>query len=388
MHVGNKIESRPPWLSPRSAYIHIPFCAHHCCYCDFAIAVGQDHQIELYLDALAAEMKAALVTPQRIETLFIGGGTPTLLSPEQLQRLMALLRHWLPFEDDHEFSIEANPSTITPDKVAVLADYGVNRISLGAQSFQPDRLRFLERDHSAEDVVTAVDCARPRIRSISLDLIFGTPGQTVDDWLEDLKQALALKPDHLSTYGLTYEKGTPLWKQRRAGAFKALDEESERALYEESMNALEAAGFQHYEISNFARPGHCCRHNEVYWANWAHWGFGMGAAGYVNGRRHLNSRDLSTYVKRTLSGESPAFQVETLEARERARETMAIQLRRSEGIRRDEFFAQTGFGLDDLAGRAIERHVEMGFLADDGAGVRLTREGKFVADAVIEGLLV
>jgi oxygen-independent coproporphyrinogen-3 oxidase len=388
MQVGNKIESDARWLNPRSAYVHIPFCAHHCCYCDFAIAVGQDDQIGQYLDALAAEMKATLGTPQRVDTLFIGGGTPTLLNAEQLQRLMALLHRWLSFDSDHEFAIEANPSTITPDKIAVLADHGVNRISLGAQSFQPERLRFLERDHTVEDIVRAVEYARPRIRSISLDLIFGTPGQMVDSWGEDLRQALILKPDHLSTYGLTYEKGTPLWKQRRAGAFRPLDEDGERALYEESMNVLEAAGFEHYEISNFARPGRRCRHNEVYWANWAHWGLGMGAAGYVNGRRHLNSRDLSTYMKRALAGESPEFQVEILDSRERARETMAIQLRRSDGIRRDEFCAQTGFGLDGLAGRAIARHVEMGFLADHGDSVRLTREGKFVADAVIEALLV
>jgi len=387
MHVCNKAECPPPWLHPRSAYIHIPFCAHHCCYCDFAIAVGQEHQIELYLDALAAELHNTLATPEPVRTMFLGGGTPSLLDAHQLELLLKSLIHWLPLEEDHEFSIEANPSTITREKIAVLADHGVNRISLGAQSFQPDRLRFLERDHTSPDIARAVERARPRIESISIDMIFGTPGQSVQSWNADLRAALELEPDHLSTYGLTYEKGTLLWKQRRAGAFTPLDEDSERALYQECMDVLEAAGFEHYEISNFARPGHRCRHNEVYWANWAHWGFGMGAAGYVNGRRHLNTRDLGTYLKRALAGDSPAFQVETLEPKERAQETMAIQLRRADGIIRGPFLEQTAFSIDDLAKSAIQRHVDLGLLIDDDQSIRLTREGKFVADTVIEGLL-
>jgi oxygen-independent coproporphyrinogen III oxidase len=377
-----------PWLHPRSAYIHIPFCVHHCCYCDFAIAVGQDHQIESYLDALSAEMHMNLNSPQPVQTMFLGGGTPSSLSAAQLERLLKMLVEWLPLEEEAEFSIEANPSTVTREKIELLAMHGVNRISLGAQSFQGDRLHFLERDHRADDIARAVELSRPRMRSISLDLIFGTPGQTVETWREDLRQALSLKPDHISTYGLTYVKGTPLWKLRRAGAFVPLDEESERLLYQESMDVLEAAGFEQYEISNFARPGHRCRHNEIYWANWAHWGFGMGAAGYVNGRRHLNTRDLQAYMKKVLSGESAELQVEALEPQERARETMAIQLRRTQGIVREAFLEQTGHSLDELAGDAIARHVHLGLLVDDRRSVRLTREGKYVADAVIEGLLV
>jgi len=381
------MEDRPPvWLWPRAAYIHVPFCAHHCGYCDFAIAVGQDHLIELYLDALSAEL-ATLGTPQRVQTLFLGGGTPTYLSARQLDRLLIDVNRWLPAEAGHEFTVEANPGTLDADKVTVLADHDVTRVSLGAQSFHPHLLRVLERDHAPDDVSRAVESVRKRIGELSLDLIFGVPGQTEREWQDDLEQALALAPDHVSTYGLTYEKGTPLWKQRGRGEVVALNEEQELALYDRAIDTLEAADFEHYEISNFARAGRRSRHNEVYWANEGYFGFGMGAARYVNGRRELNTRNLKGYIKHALSGEPATFQSEELSAEERARETMAVQLRRKEGIDRLSFRAQTGHDLDALAGPAITRHVELELLADEGGRVFLTRRGKYVADAVIEGLL-
>ncbi len=378
----------PAWLGPRAAYVHVPFCAHHCGYCDFAIATGQDDQIELYLDALAAEM-AALGTPQPVRTLFLGGGTPTHLSAAQLQRLLSILRRWLLLDAgaETEFSVECNPDTLTADKIDVLADHGVTRVSLGAQSFDAEMLRTLERAHDPGEIARAVARVRRRIDNVSLDLIFGVPGQTECGWRADLERALSLGPDHLSTYGLTYEKGTPLWKRRRRGLVRALDEDTELALYVLAIDTLEAAGLEHYEISSFARPGRRCRHNEVYWANEAYFGFGMGAARYVHGRRELNTRDLHRYLRRALSGESVTWQSEELGPEERARETMAVQLRRAEGIDRIAFRAQTGFDLDALAGPALRHLVEQGFLAEDGGGVRLTRPGKYVADAVIERLL-
>lgn len=379
MMVGNT-------TAPRAAYVHVPFCAHRCGYCDFAIAVGQDSLIEQYLDALAAEL-ATLQTPQRMDTLFIGGGTPTYLSARQLERLLRDVTCWLPWEAGHEFSIEANPGTLDADKVGVLARFGVTRVSLGAQSFHPHLLTVLERDHQPADVPRAVEIVRQRIAQVSLDLIFGVPGQTPNDWDADLHFALLLEPDHVSTYGLTYEKGTPLWKRRARGEVRALDEETELAQYRHGIEMLEAAGFEHYEISNFAKSGCRSRHNQGYWANEPHYGFGMGAAQYIAGRREVNTRDLRTYIRKALAGESTRFQSETLPPPERARETLAMQLRRAEGIDRQRFLAQTGFALDALAGAAIARHVELGLLHDDGARVRLTREGKYVADAVITGLL-
>jgi oxygen-independent coproporphyrinogen-3 oxidase len=376
----------PPWFWPRAAYVHVPFCAHHCGYCDFAVAAGQDRYIDLYLDALAAEL-ATLGGPQPVRTLFLGGGTPTHISARQLERLLAEVVRWLPPEPGHEWSVEANPGTLDVDKVAVLADHGVTRVSLGAQSFHPHLLRVLERDHDPADVPRAVEAVRRRIPQLSLDLIFGVPGQTLAEWDADLRRALELGPDHVSTYGLTYEKGTRLWKQRRRGEVRALDEEAELALYAHAIDTLEAAGFGQYEISSFARPGCRCRHNQVYWANEAYFGVGAGAARYVRGRRELNTRDLHGYMKRVLAGEPATFQSEELSPEDRARETMAVQLRRVEGIDRRAFREQTSFDLDVLAGEELVRQVELGLLEDDGAGVRLTRRGRYVADAVIERLL-
>jgi oxygen-independent coproporphyrinogen-3 oxidase len=364
----------------------VPFCAHHCGYCDFAVAAGRDDLIDRYLDALSAEL-STLASPQSVQTLFLGGGTPTHLDPDQLARLLAIVLRWLPLEAGGEFSVEANPDTLSADKVAVLADHGVNRVSLGAQSFHPHLLAVLERMHVPQEVPRAVERIRARIPRVSLDLIFGVPGQSEAEWLADLRGALALAPDHVSTYGLTYEKGTRLWKQRQRGQLVPLTEEAERALYALAMETLAAAGFEQYEISNFARPGCRSRHNQVYWANEAYFGAGLGAARYVRFRRDVNTRDLDAYLRRALAGESVTQQSEELPPAERARETMAVQLRRCEGIDRQAFEVQAGFSLDRVASLALPHLVEQGFLNDDGRRVFLSREGKFVADAVIERLL-
>jgi oxygen-independent coproporphyrinogen-3 oxidase len=376
----------PPWTWPRSAYVHIPFCAHHCGYCDFAVAVGHDDRIDEYLRALEAEL-SRLEGPQPVRTLFFGGGTPTYLSPRQLETLLGIVGTWLILEPDFELSIEANPAGLDDDKIGVLADHGVNRVSLGAQSFDAALLRVLERDHQPDDVPRAVERLRRRMDNVSLDLIFGVPGQTVAQWHADLDRALALEPQHVSTYGLTYEKGTRLWKQRQQGRVRSLDEDCELAMYTAAMDRLAAQGFEHYEISNHARPGFHCRHNQMYWANEAHFGFGVGAASYIRGVRRLNSRDLRTYMRRALAGEPTHFQSEELPARERAIETAVIQLRRAAGIERVDFRAQTGFTLNELAASALGRMVELELLADDGNRVALTRRGKCVADSVIEEVI-
>jgi oxygen-independent coproporphyrinogen-3 oxidase len=378
--------TQPPWIWPRAAYIHVPFCAHHCGYCDFAIATGQDHLIERYVDALEAEL-ATLGTPQPVHTLFLGGGTPSHLGPAALARLLWRVFHWLPPEPGHEFSVEANPESLDADKVPILADHGVTRVSLGAQSFHRHLLRALDRRHDPDEVPRAVERVRRRIAQVSLDLIFGVPGQTLDEWRDDLKQALALEPDHVSTYGLTYEKGTPLWKRRRSGAVTPLDEDTELAMYRTAIDTLTHAGFEHYEVSNFARPGRRCRHNETYWLNHAYFGFGMGAARYVGGRRELNTRDLKTYIRRCISGEPATMQSEALGPEERARETMALQLRRRDGIDRVQYQAQTGLDLDTLIGDRLPSLIAQGLMDDDGRRVWLSHQGLYVADAVIERLL-
>ena len=416
-----------PWLAPRTAYAHVPFCGHHCGYCDFAVISGHDHLIDHYLDALGLEM-SGLGAPHPVETLFIGGGTPTYPNPDQFARLLATVNRWLPFGEwtvgsgqwaekvskaapgvldssahsafsstahcplptAHsvpEFSVESTPDSLTAEKAAIFAAHGGTRVSIGVQSFRPESLAALDRRHTAEQIPAAVAAVRANGLQLSLDLIFAAPGSTLETWAADLDAALALGPDHVSTYGLTYEKGTPLWKQRRGGLVAVVPEDDELAMYELAIDRLTAAGFEHYEVSNFARPGCRTRHNERYWANEAYFGFGAGAARYVGGVRELNTRDTKAYVRKVLSGESPTFQSERLEPRERAFETVGTQLRRLSGIARDRFAEQTGFGLDVLLGDRLPRLVDGGLLADDGASVRLTRRGLFVADAVIEELM-
>lgn len=374
----------PPWLSPRTAYVHVPFCAHHCGYCDFAVTVGQDHQIELYLDALGVEL-ATLGTPQPMETMFVGGGTPTHLSPTQLERFLTTLCHWLPVAG--EFSIESTPESITDDKCRVLAAHGVTRVSVGVQSFRPHLLKSLDRLHRIEHIPRAVEAVRKHIPSLSFDLIFAAPGATLADWTADLRDALRYGTDHLSTYGLTYEKGTPLWKQRFRGEVNPVTEDDELTMYETAIDFLSANGFEHYEISNFARPGHRCKHNERYWANEAYHGFGVGAARYVNGAREMNVRNTNDYIRKVLSGENPTFQSERLTGRGRAVETAVIQLRRSDGVDTARFREQTGFDFDPLFGERLAMLIAQGLLVDTGLSVRLTRRGKFVADGVIENLM-
>src|SRR5262245_46033331 len=372
----------PPWLWQRAAYIHVPFCAHHCGYCDFAVTAGQDHLIDLYVEAVGEEL-ARTGGPSAVDTIFIGGGTPTYLSAEQLERLFSSVRRWLPLRVGGEFSIEATPESITDDKVVVFADHGVTRVSLGVQSFRAGLLSELDRIHSPHHVGPAMDRIRRHIDNVSLDLIFGVPSQTVADWESDLAAALMLNPDHVSTYGLTYEKGTPLWKRRQFGQVLTVSEDDELTMYMVAMDRLSDAGFEQYEVSNFARPGRRCRHNETYWANEAYFGFGVGAARYVMRRREANRRGTDDYTRRILAGEPATCQSEELAPEESARETAAVQLRRSAGIERAQFRTQTDYDLDALTGGRIRGYVAEGLLGDDGESIVLTRRGRCVADALV-----
>jgi oxygen-independent coproporphyrinogen-3 oxidase len=362
-------------LAPRAAYIHVPFCAHHCGYCDFAVVTGRDDLIEAYLQALEKELGP---DQDEIDTLFIGGGTPSYLSMPQLRQLLEILKKRFQLNPDHEFSLEANPDSLTLEKMLLLGEYGVNRISLGAQSFHTRTLAALERQHIAEEVPRVVAMARPHVHSLSLDLIFGAPGQSLFQWQIDLE----LPIDHLSTYGLTYEKGTRLWKQVREGSVLPTPEEDERRMYELAMETMYEAGWEQYEISSFATVGHRCRHNQVYWINLPFLGYGLGAARHLNFIREVNTRSLDTYIKRCLAGESPTQQREAHTPQTYALETATLNLRRKEGIVRPMFLGQCGLSIDDIAGEVIKRFVDQGLLEDDQVAIRLTREGRFFADTV------
>ena len=374
----------PRWQWPRAAYIHIPFCAHKCGYCDFASLAGVDHLADRYLSALEHEIESSLGEPQVVDTIFVGGGTPTRLDCIQLRRLTDIINRWLVRAPGYEWTFEANPGTLDEEKADVLADAGVNRISLGAQSFRPESLQVLERNHGRKEVERAVETVRPRFLRWSLDLIFGVPGSRLEDWSSDLDIALGFGPTHLSCYGLVFEKGTALWKQQRRGEVQALDEEVERSMYEATIDRLAGAGLSMYEISNFAKNGHECRHNLAYWVNDAYFGFGVGAARYIRGIRAINTRELGSYLHRIESKETVTGPSEEMSPEGRARETAILMLRRTElGIERNAFYQRTGYQIDALASTAIERFVTEGYLEDHGDFLRLTREGVFVADRVL-----
>jgi oxygen-independent coproporphyrinogen-3 oxidase len=366
---------------PRAAYVHVPFCRHRCGYCNFTLVAGRDDLIDDYLRAVELEL-STLGEPREVDTLFFGGGTPTHLSAGKLAHLMELARGWFPLAADYEFSIEANPADITDEKIALLAAAGVNRLSLGGQSFDTAKLALLERDHDAAVLRRAVELARPRIAALALDLIFAAPGETLPTWQADLAAALALAPDHVSTYGLTFEPGTQFANRLAAGELARVDEETERAMYAAAINTLTAAGLEHYEVSNFARTGHRCRHNEVYWSGEGYFAVGPGAARYVDGRRETNHRSTTTWLKRVLAGQSPVAESETLAPGDRARELLVFALRRLEGVDRRQFAQRTGFEIDDLVGEPLARFVAWGLLEDDGHRVKLSREGLFVSDSI------
>ncbi len=377
--------------APRAAYIHVPFCAHRCGYCNFTVVAGRGELTELFLTALERELEA-LATPRPVETLFIGGGTPTHLQPEQLDRMLAVVRQWFPLAAGGEFSVEANPIDMTSERAEVLGRHGVTRVSLGAQSFSPRKLKLLERDHDAATIVRAVEVARSFANSVSLDLIFAAPNETPAEWNADLAAALALPIDHISTYGLTFERGTAFWTRRHKGALAEINEEWQREMYCRAIDALTTAGFEHYEVSNFARAyfrgakggtTHRCRHNEIYWAAEEYFAAGPGAARYVDGRRETNHRSTTTWINRVLSGQSPVAESETLSPEDRAREALMLALRRIEGVDCEAFARRFGFSPEQLLGGALSRLLEAGLMEwDEASRLRLTREGLLVSDAI------
>ena len=374
----------PVFAEPQAAYIHVPFCSHRCGYCDFTLVADRNDLFEDYLRALELEL-ATLVERRTVKTLFLGGGTPTQPTARNLRRLLATVGKW--FEVSDEYSVEANPEGFDDEKLGILIDAGVNRISLGVQAFDTTILRTLEREHVRETVEEVVGLIQQRLDNISLDLIFAVPGQSLELWDKTLREALQLQPRHVSTYGLTFEKGTRFWSMRERNEFRLVDEETERAMYALAMERFVDAGYEHYEISSFAQTGYHCRHNETYWAGLPYFAFGPGAARYINGRRETNHRSVTGWLRKMLSGKSAIGESEELCPEDRAREAIALGLRRSRGISRATLREYFGADLDELAGTALRINVEAGLLEDNGDAIALTREGRFVADSVVSSFL-
>jgi oxygen-independent coproporphyrinogen-3 oxidase len=371
---------------PRAAYVHVPFCRHRCGYCNFTLIAGRDDLIERYLHALAKELML-LGERQPVDTLFFGGGTPTHLPPPRLAQLFELAREWFVLQPGYEFSAEANPLDLTAERCAVLHRAGVSRISLGSQSFCQRKLTILERDHSPSQIGEAFRAAARVANSVSLDLIFGVPDETLDEWENDLQQALALQPQHISTYGLTIEKGTTFFPRVSRGELTPANEDTAAAMYERTIDVLTAAGYEHYEVSNFALPGHRCRHNETYWLGRGYFAVGPGAARYVNGVREMNHRSTTAWLQRLDKNESPVAESEELGSEDRARERLVFGLRRLDGIDVREFAKEMGFTVEHLGGESLQRFVQQGFLERCETTLRLTRRGLLISDSLWPYLL-
>ena len=371
---------------PRSAYLHVPFCQHHCGYCNFTVIAGRDDLVDDYLSCIELEL-AELKTPRSVETIFLGGGTPTLLPTPQLDRLLRTIDRWLPLEADYEFTIEANPNDLDAEKVAMLAESRVNRISIGVQSFNGSKLQALERIHSAEQSIFAIEMAQSHFENVSIDLIFAAPDESMDGWERDLQVAIECDPSHISTYGLTYEKGTPFWGRLLKGDLDELRDEQQRTMYFQARNRLQTAGYEHYEISNFARPNSRSRHNQAYWNGRPFFGFGPGATRFVNSKRRTNHRSTTTYIKRVLNGDSPVSEVDHVSPEDYARERLIFGLRQLRGVDLEVLNQETGIDPMTICGNQITRHIENGFLAIEGSSLRLTEEGLPISDSIWPDLL-
>ncbi len=377
-----------PWGDPRALYIHVPFCRHRCGYCDFTLVAGRDDLIDRYLSAIELELAAALPQGAEVDTLFFGGGTPTHLSPSQLGRLLDLVMSRVRLAPGAEISVEANPLDLTGERVDTLRKAGINRVSVGVQSFRGEELSILERDHSGDEAFELVADLMQSIPNVGIDLIFGVPGQSLNNWQETLERALRLAPPHLSTYGLTFEKGTAFWSRRARGMLHQQPEELEREMYALAIDSLTAAGYRHYELSNFARPGSECRHNQVYWNARSYFAAGPGAASYLEGVRRTNHRSTTHWIERTLRGEMAIGSSERLTPEEVAREALMLGLRQLQGISVSNFEQRFEVSLATLSGPAIRRMTAAGWLEQVAGQLRLAREGVFVADSVVSDLLV
>lgn len=365
----------------RGLYIHIPFCKSRCTYCGFYSTTMLEWR-QRYVEALGREMEIRAGEAAPLSTIYLGGGTPSQLSGEQLLKLFAYINKVYDTSELQEVTIECNPDDVTTDFCQVLAQLPVNRVSMGVQTFSDERLRFLHRRHSAQQVSEAFQRLRAMgIGNISLDLMFGFPGETLAEWHDDIAQVLKLNPEHISAYALMYEEGTPLYEQWRKGKFEQVSDESSRLMYEHLIDSLEDAGYEHYEISNFAR-GRRSLHNSSYWNQTPYIGLGAAAHSFDGLTRSWNVSNLRQYVEAIEAGRRP-FESETIDADTRYNDLVTTALRTKEGISLSSLTEKHRNYLMQNA----ERALTAGLLELSGDHIRLSRQGLFVSDDVMSDLI-
>jgi oxygen-independent coproporphyrinogen-3 oxidase len=378
----NSISDLPAQPKPLAAYLHIPFCHRRCPYCNFTVVADRADWMKRFLEALDSEL-CSLESPQPMHTIFIGGGTPTSLPVPLLRRLLLSIRRWLPIDNlDGEWSIEANPNDINNELCELLSEYGINRISLGGQSFQNSKLSTLGRDHLGEQLRDAIRIASRWFREVSVDLIFGVPGETLKQWQADVAQAVELPITHVSAYGLTYEKGAQYWSQLQRGDIVAVTEDVELDMYMSAIELLTKAGLEHYEVSNFCLPGSSCRHNETYWNGEPWYAFGPGAASFIDGVRRVNHRSTGTYLKRMEAGHSPVAEEVELDWPTWTRERFVFGMRKRVGVEWATLASVGEFETVRKIKYKIEQHVGEEWLEWCNGRIRMTDRALPVSDGL------
>lgn len=371
-------------------YIHIPFCKSRCIYCGFYSTTAEQMK-QAYVDAVCREMELRKAVYEKegkdvgktLATVYLGGGTPSQLSPTQLQQLFdAIARHY-DVSDDAEITIECNPDDVTEAFAELLQSLPVNRVSMGAQTFDDDRLQFIHRRHTSEQVTTAIQRLREKgIHNISIDLMYGFPNETLEEWEYDIQQALALNVEHISAYALTYEEGTPLYRLLEEGKVKEIDEERSLAMYDRLIDRLQEAGYEHYEISNFARKGWRSRHNSSYWQLVPYIGIGAAAHSYDGRRRQWNIADINSYINHIQQGIVPA-EGELLDKDSRYNDHVMLALRTCEGLDLSTLDSDERSYCEETA----KKFVLDGLLVKTDNHLRLSRKGLFVSDMIMSELM-
>lgn len=373
-----------------AAYLHIPFCEHICFYCDFNKVFLEGQPVDEYVDLVVREM--ALMKErhpnEKVETFYIGGGTPTTLTAAQLDRLLAGVKTYFPMENGAEFTVEANPESVTLEKFQVMKNYSVNRISMGVQSFNNQILKRIGRIHTAENVYTCVDAARSAgFENISIDLIFRLPTQTYADFEDTLTKALELDLPHYSIYSLILENKTIFYNLMRQGKLPLPSEDEEADMYALAMDRMAAAGRNQYEISNYAKPGYQSQHNLAYWRNDTYFGFGAGAHGYLNGVRYNNHGPIQHYMEPLREGEIPIIYRNPLTESNRIEEEMMLGLRTMNGVNRQTFQQKFGADIFDFYADIVEDLIRRELVVCDSERIYLTRKGTFLGNEVFRSFL-
>jgi len=378
----------PVCKCPRAAYIHIPFCVSKCSYCDFNSYPGMESIYEQYVQSLIAEINKTPPCDEQMRSIYIGGGTPTVLSAVHLSDILAAVENIQPLSKDLEVTLEANPGTVDEHKLAQLYESKFNRLSIGVQSLDDDFLALLGRAHTSEQAIDVYNAARSAgFSNISIDLIFALPGQMTDHWSHTLDSAIALNPEHISLYELTIEEGTKFSQLCAAGRLSLPSEDSQIDMYELAIGKMKATGYEHYEVSNFAKPGFRCSHNQVYWQNEPYYGFGAGATSYIAGDRSLRIGNPKNYISAIDSGGDAIESTEHLTGRKYLAETLIQSLRMLDGVNMKKLSERTDADVSVEFAPQIDSLISRGLLEWSDSILKVTHQGLLLLNDVSQEFL-